>query len=382
MPSVAAALNVRVLPHSTNVVKRLCGEEWKPSSGRRLLFGVELELECSKRGLDEGAVKEWAYDDDAYNIPSIREALEDGWSYAWQYDYHEVIRPYILSQVYGVVGTDWCVGKEDGSLDCGIEFVSRPATLQDHKRRWKPLFDAKLPYLRAERTCGLHIHVGKHNLKSEEIGQAIALTTHPNWKGLIVKLAGRESASFARIFQKSKSNYRAQQEGKYDAVNTVPNATVEWRLFAATLEWEEFERRLEFVSSVLWWARTKSVNDDAMDGAWESYAEWLGRDVRESDRHLAIAQWVAEHPYDPSKAPPRQPIVTAPSTGRVLAQDQYGRAYTDVEQLRNTPFTLRYLSPEYYHYVPNCACEVCIRTLRSVSNVTWGPLCIEVQEAR
>ena len=72
-------------------------------------------------------------------------------------------------------------GKEDGSLsDNGIEFVSHPATLEYHKKTndWKDLLnEIKKAGLKSNdcSQCGIHIHMNKDYLNTEQIHKLDAL---------------------------------------------------------------------------------------------------------------------------------------------------------------------------------------------------------------
>jgi hypothetical protein len=364
VPSLAKALQIH--QSRANAAHLLCGAGWKPNDSKTLVFGVELELEVAKDFPSQGELEEWL------ETPGGRALLQRiAREYSWvrsTYELQRICAQYMprvkaLGDVMAAVGSGWLIGKEDGSLNNGIEFVSRPDTLHQHRKHWKMMFDGMPKSLRARGNCGLHIHVSKHNLGAEVIGQCVALVTYPNFKRLVEGVAGRSNSTYAKIIQKTKANFRS--EGRYEAINTNPAQTFEWRLFASTTQWAEFELRLEFVASVVGWSRADQIDQSEMWSGWERYCRWVARDNKDSERFLTVGKWLEANPHK-AVAPPEG------VSGELWCRDQDGNTYTSSEQLE--ALELFYVGTR--DVVRRCDCGLCAATinnaLRDHTNIHVG----------
>jgi hypothetical protein len=163
-----------------------------------------------------------------------------------------------LSQTHSFL-KDHCIFKRDGSISNGMEIVSRPASIADHKRMFKPFFDANLGY-EAMDNCGIHIHASRGKMSFLQLGRIHAFLS--NNKGSVIKIAGRES-SYARFgddsvlapwYRVSGEKYTDKKRfnwDKYTAVNLAPENTMEFRIFKSTTNWDEFCRFLEFPDALI-----------------------------------------------------------------------------------------------------------------------------------
>jgi hypothetical protein len=330
----------RLGAYDANAVHLLC-PGWRPS-GERVVMGVELELEINRELLP---------DDNPTRLRLIEESSSHAYMSSCRSDSTSgtiFAKDVALNEVLGVVGEEWLIGKHDGSLACGVEFVSRPAALTTHLRKWKPMFDGMPSYLEAKKSCGLHVHVSKHSLTSEQLGLAVAFTTNRRHREWIEGLAGRSQSQYARIIQRSKSNYASTD--KYEAVHTARSATAEWRLFAATTKWEEFSVRLQFVHAVVSWARTAPSDEEG--GEWGRWAEWLLRESERTDLYASLVRYVKAHECvsDPVEVAP------APGTRWTRAGE---RTYYTVQELVD---------------VYGCGCSRCVSIYedRLNRNVVYG----------
>ncbi len=148
--------------------------------------------------------------------------------------------------------------KRDGSLSNGVEIVSVPASVEDHKKAYENFFKSHHS-LAAKANCGIHIHVSRSNVSFLALGRMMKFLAKNRSK--ITKIAGRESAQYAAIrddWDLTSPWYAASNKyekvpkfnwSKYTGLNIAPNRTMEFRLFKSTTDWSEFCRFLEFTES-------------------------------------------------------------------------------------------------------------------------------------
>lgn len=158
--------------------------------------------------------------------------------------------------------------KSDGSLDCGMELVTHPMTLDYHMNHmpWDAVLDEarELGYLSHRTlTCGLHVHISRNAFGETEIEQECAIArllyfVEKFWPELLrfsrrtesqinrwaarygMKLSPRET------FNSAKRSYA----GRYMAVNLMNRHTVEIRIFRGTLKLNTLLATLQMVNAV------------------------------------------------------------------------------------------------------------------------------------
>lgn len=157
------------------------------------------------------------------------------------------------------LGTDYVILKSDGSLaDTGFEIVTAPATMAIHKERFDKFFRAIPEGLHSWKggNCGIHIHVERKGLSQLTIGKLLVFVNSLNNESLVRTIAGRYSSRWSQIKPKSLDAAPAsQQEERYEAINLMPHDTIEFRIFRGTLNRLHFLANLEFVYSLISWAR-------------------------------------------------------------------------------------------------------------------------------
>lgn len=148
--------------------------------------------------------------------------------------------------------------KRDGSLNCGIEIVSAPATFEAQHVIWDKFFDKfkKGDIFSSEKTCGMHIHVSKNSLTKLQISKMIVFIYSKENNEFIKAVAQRDSnrySSFAveKTFGDSIGGSWIESEGKYTALNIINRHTVELRIFKGTLDRHIFLKNLEFTKALI-----------------------------------------------------------------------------------------------------------------------------------
>jgi len=179
----------------------------------------------------------------------------------------------------------WITG--DGSLDCGFEIISHPASLYFHLSQfgWQGVFDAaKAGGFKSHDagTCGLHVHMnyaalGRNNYERDLTVAKILLFYENNWPN-IVKFSRRTSSQLERFCRRYGYSCddvvieddamdileHAKRQSRYHAVNLQcleENGTVEFRIFRGTLVWQTFAATLQFCYILAMFARKSSLTD-------------------------------------------------------------------------------------------------------------------------
>lgn len=152
----------------------------------------------------------------------------------------------------------FAITKEDGSLTCGFEICSQPATLTEHLKRWDKVFD-KLPSdLASYNTvnCGLHVHASKSPLQLLTIAKVVVFINNAKNQSFIETIAGRKANKYCVISQKSYGIVKVPARERREAVNLTNRDTIEFRIFKGTLKRESFYKAIEFCDAVVQFCMT------------------------------------------------------------------------------------------------------------------------------
>ena len=146
--------------------------------------------------------------------------------------------------------------KNDGSLSNGFEIVTAPATLNAHKKYWKPFFDSgdeAINHLKSWNTdtTGIHIHISRSALSQNNIGKILVFINDVKNEDFINHIAGRSSNQWAKKSPKKISDGARTDTDKYEAVNTSHRNSIELRIFRGNLSRIGFFRVLEFVDCLV-----------------------------------------------------------------------------------------------------------------------------------
>lgn len=154
----------------------------------------------------------------------------------------------ILTKTLG----EHCIFKRDGSVDKGVEICSAPATLDVHKKEFKAFFLDTNHGLEVKPNCGLHIHVDRSKIGQTHLAKILMFMNNPKNNTKIEKLSGRKANEYCKREDYSWSSLvNNSRNNKYSRVNHSPEKTIEFRLFASTLDYTIFSRSLEFVQAVI-----------------------------------------------------------------------------------------------------------------------------------
>jgi hypothetical protein len=148
---------------------------------------------------------------------------------------------------------DSCIMKRDGSLDHGIEIVTRPYGLEKQYIIWDKFLRAKHPGLVSwdSSTCGMHVHVSRNGLSEQTISRAVCFINAEGNKKFMYVIAGRKDNGFAAFKLKTFDEAGKYSGHRHEAVNLGNEDTIEFRMFKGTLKRESVFKNLEFCDAIL-----------------------------------------------------------------------------------------------------------------------------------
>lgn len=202
----------------------------------------------------------------------------------------------MLTQIIPELKKIGFVSGTDGSLgEGGTEFRSCPQTFPVLQKNLERFYEVVSPYFKVKDTCGVHIHVSRSSLSNYQIGKIIGFVYNPNNGAFIRDVAGRDSGRWqefesgstfnlqdsssasprirlnkrklqsagSKMVEKRTKNlrhYEFSNGGKYTAVNTGLSATIEFRLFKGSGNYDLCMRYLEFVDGLCKYTETGKVD--------------------------------------------------------------------------------------------------------------------------
>ena len=212
-------------------------------------------------------------------------------------------RSEISENVYNAVGSNAYM-KDDGSLNYGFEIVSHPHTLKEFENfNWSILKQLKKTCRSWDTdTCGLHVHVSRsgfgdlfdreHFESTRAYHSAVALSRQAHelrFMKLIydnerqVKRISGRSSSYASFEDKGqlvqKIKWGTQNNGRYSAVNTENDSTIEVRVFRGSLRKERVMSAIEFVHSAVEYTRDLKVNGKDKSLSWLKFAGFISKNT-------------------------------------------------------------------------------------------------------
>ena len=201
-------------------------------------------------------------------------------------------------EVVDLFGGDFVVVKEDGSLRCGFEICSQPASKEEHLIRWGKFFD-NLPsnlvsFNSPHNNCGLHIHCSKKPLSLLSIAKIVVFINDEKNQPYIETIAGRKPNTYFCICKKNYATVKRISDGmlcrenRYEAVNLVNSDTIEFRMFKGTLKRESLFKAIEFCDSIIQFCMTGN-NGIAYCRNWDNYMNYIGvkdKDTNKDYPHL------------------------------------------------------------------------------------------------
>jgi hypothetical protein len=174
--------------------------------------------------------------------------------------------------------------KSDGSLCDGVEIVTHPATLDAWRDLVKGFADIgnglKDHGWAATESCGIHVHVNRSAFASVAHRARHGVLWH-SWRDGLVPVCGRGSSTYAAWSPEGRAAVVGHATGdrhcpRYSPINYQPDATVEVRCFASTLDVDVLAGLLDVVAaSVAFSEVVTSADILAGRAAWESFVLFI-----------------------------------------------------------------------------------------------------------
>lgn len=157
--------------------------------------------------------------------------------------------------------------EHDGSIDGdGFEMISAPMTwkaLAEHKNDFANMFSELREAGQSgdDASCGMHVHVSRAAFKSESaIWRAVAIVNRLQdcFFAFSRRLnSGNEYCRYNRLYSHfTYEDVEKCDNDRYVAVNLTDDDTVEFRIFASTLDIDEYFASVEIVKKVVEYANT------------------------------------------------------------------------------------------------------------------------------
>lgn len=174
--------------------------------------------------------------------------------------------------------------KSDGSLDDGIEIVSHPCTLKAHQTKidWLKVMEECRSYdfySHDTTTCGLHVHASRKALGGSTREQScniakIIMMTDKFYSDELMNFS-RRSEDKAEQWAKASDRYftsgdtlteidqklELHARDRYKCVNLDNEHTIEFRVFRGTLNHLTFIATLQFVQTIVDYAKLHSMQE-------------------------------------------------------------------------------------------------------------------------
>jgi hypothetical protein len=171
--------------------------------------------------------------------------------------------------------------KHDGSLRHGVELVTMPFTLDQHKEekaiKWQKLLAAIRGKAKAgagTERCGMHVHINKAALSALTIGKMLVFLNSETLSPLISTIAQRPSSNYC-VRDKTKKLIDGAKRGRnrYDIMNvSVNHPTCEIRMFKGNVRLERVYKNIEFCHALVQYCRQTSTADLS---DWGNFTRWL-----------------------------------------------------------------------------------------------------------
>ena len=234
-------------------------------TGKDIYYGVELEVELAS-AMDEDVDTEDIVD--ACSDPERSEC----------YPFAELI-----CTAEDVCGDDFFYCKTDGSLKCGLEICSEPATLEYHMTKWDAVC-AKLSmggFISDTRTCGMHVHVDRRSLHQMDLIKLALIVYAKQYKWFFEAIGQRKWNEFCggAVPEKKKVDDWGSLKTRYVALNFRPQLTIEFRFFQGTLFPDSIKARIEFIELLIKFCKSTNICKIVSDNALSIFRSYLEKNA-------------------------------------------------------------------------------------------------------
>ncbi len=167
--------------------------------------------------------------------------------------------------------------KSDGSIkDGGVEIISVPHTRESFLDLDVSIIQKEFKdYVKAEGCGGIHVHVDRKAFEDSQVKKILNFFWEN--KKFVAEIAGRQSDDYAKIRNPREfpgddlPNLITSSSLRYSALNFCKKGTLEYRLFDSTLDYEKFQKNLDFVAAL--WLFGKSEDTKTSQSVFMDFLE-------------------------------------------------------------------------------------------------------------
>lgn len=203
--------------------------------------------------------------------------------------------------------------ERDGSLSNGFELITQPMGLDRQAELWtKVLSRPSASGLRSHNTstCGLHVHISRAGLSQLTIAKVIVFMNDIRNADLVAAIARRYDTGYSKQKTVRLSKRATVDPDRYVMVNTLPEHTIEFRVFRGSTKLETVLGCIEFANAV-----TSFCRDSAPSSLTTTqFVEWLNRPANLSDSKHLRATLARRAPAMLGKYLPKPNTRTTPAT--------------------------------------------------------------------
>lgn len=219
----------------------------------------------------------------------------------------------------------WMFMKSDSSVDCGVECVFHPTTLQYFKSKKEILDKHFVEGLSRHSTAGMHVHIPKDMFGVHHLFKFIQFFNNNN--DFIEKIAERKNSTYSRpLSDKSTKLAKMAKEcdkksDRYRHINILNDKTIEVRIFAGVVDTASFLKNIEFCDALFNYTKTTS----AADGEFSSVELFTKYVFNNTSTYNNLYTFLGGKPKKeiPEKYKPKVDVVdniveTTPVSGQIL----------------------------------------------------------------
>jgi hypothetical protein len=168
----------------------------------------------------------------------------------------------------------------DSSLDKGVEIITVPQTLEQHRTgsriQWhaisKALQAAKAKSGAGTDNCGMHVHINRKALSALTVGKMLVFINGESTRTLVELIAQRPASRYCERKEKKITDALRPEDSHYDALNIgTDHGTLELRVFRGNTRYSRILKNIEFAHALCLYCRDASlqdVSDPALFRAW------------------------------------------------------------------------------------------------------------------
>ena len=194
------------------------------------------------------------------------------------------------------------IAKRDGSIDDGVEVVTKPARMSTHKDALKDFF-VKVKTQACSNT-GMHVHIERSKISEYQVGFLLEFLNKSNLTKHIIPIAGRDYTDnhYCRNDDTRKMTtgltwdrkLKRNPTSKYSALNTSKTYTIEVRIFASPESYLEYAARLEFIEGLVKYSSPYSISVKHLKDKfeWDTFKTFMETHRKDFPNFHALYQGV------------------------------------------------------------------------------------------